>query len=112
MDGLEVPQPFAGAGVESEQRIAEEILAMAIRSIEVVAGGSERNVSDAALLVERHLIPVVDAAGGLPRLRGPSLVAELAGVRNGVKHPRQFARAHVVGVDIGRRCVIRRAASG
>ncbi len=85
---------------------------MAVRPVEIVAGGPERDVSDAAFLIDRHFIPVVNTARSFPRVRGPRLVSELARVRNGVKHPRQFSGAYVVGVNIGRRRVVRSTAGG
>ena len=35
VDHLEVPQPFAGAGIEGEQRIGEQVGALAVHSIEL-----------------------------------------------------------------------------
>ena len=43
VDHLEMPEPLAGAGIEREQAIAEQIGAFAVRAVEVVfrAGGRE-----------------------------------------------------------------------
>src|SRR5580658_3953962 len=47
-------------------------------AVEIVAGGSERDEHDGALLLDGRLIPVVHAAIGLPGLRGPGILAKLA----------------------------------
>ena len=57
MDHLEVPQALAGARIEREQAIAEQIRAGAIRAVEVVLRAGGRGVDDAALLVDRKLAP-------------------------------------------------------
>ena len=55
-------------------------------------------------LVERHPRPAVGAAAVLPGVLRPGVVAELAGMRDGVKRPAQGAGAHVVRADVaGRR---------
>ena len=56
-----------------------------------------------ARFVDRHLAPVVGAADVLPPVGRIRLVAELAGLRNGVELPQQPARDHVVGADVARR---------
>ena len=87
MHGLEMPEPFAGARVERQQAVGEEIRAVPIRAVEIVGRRSGRDVDDAALLVDRHRAPVVRAAGVLVGVLRPGLVAELAGHRDGVKLP-------------------------
>src|SRR5262249_31403244 len=99
---LEVPQALAGAQVEREQRIAEESLAFAIGAVEIVGRRAEREVADAALFVDRDFAPRVHAADVRPRILGPSVVAELAGVRDGVELPYQFAGETVVRAQIAR----------
>ena len=51
----------------------------------------------------RHAGPVVGAAVVGPRVLRPGLVAELAGLRNGVEDPAQRPGADVVGADVSRR---------
>ena len=56
--------------------------------------------------VDRDFAPRVGAAGVLPRVGRPRVVAELAGTRNGVERPDQPAGDHVVGTQVaGRRSV-------
>ncbi len=92
MDQLVMPQPLAGA-----QRPARGANCQTGRS----PCGSRRrnrsarfpgNVSDAALLIDRHLIPVVNAAHRFPGVRRPGVVAEFAGMRNYVERPHELAR--------------------
>ena len=58
------------------------------------------------LRVDRDLAPRVGAAGVLPCVGRPGVVAELARTRNGVERPDQPACDHVVGAQVaGRRSV-------
>jgi hypothetical protein len=52
MDRLEVPQPLPRARVECQQAVGEEILAVAIRAIEIVRSRPGRDVDDAARVVD------------------------------------------------------------
>ena len=54
--------------------------------------------------VERHAGPVVGGAGVFPGVGGPGVVAEFAGMRDGVEGPAQRAGADIEGADVaGRR---------
>src|SRR5262249_29168185 len=79
VDHLEVPEAFAGPGIEGQQAIAKEIRAFAVDSVEVVLGTGGRRVDDAALLIDGELAPHIGAADALPRIFRPRVVAELAG---------------------------------
>ena len=93
--------------VERDEAVAEQVGALPVAAVEVVLRAAGRDVDDAALLVDRLLAPVVGAADGLPRVRRPGVVAELAGPRHGVKGPDQRAGAHVERADVaGRRGVL------
>ncbi len=104
--GLEVPEALAGARVEREQRVAEEVGALAIAAEHVVGRRAEREVGDPAPLVDRDLAPRVHAAGPLPCALGPGVVAELARVRDRVEGPHQLAGDDVVRRE-GRRAASR-----
>src|SRR5262249_5662701 len=112
MHELEVPEALAGAQVEREQRIAEESLAFAIGAVEIIGRRAEREVADAALFVDRDFTPRVHAADVRPRIPGPSVVAELPGMRDGVKLPYQFACDDVVRTQIARRRTVALAGRG
>ena len=100
LDGLEVPQALPGARVEGDEGIGEEVVAEAVGSVEVGGGRTGGNEHDAALGVDRHARPVVGGTGIGPAILGPSLIAELAGVGDGVEGPVEFASADVIGADI------------
>ena len=98
-----LPVLASSAMRQSPKRLAP----LPVPAIEVVLRAAGRDVDDAALLVDRLLAPVVGAADGLPRVRRPGVVAELAGPRHGVKRPDQRAGAHVERADVaGRRRVL------
>ena len=82
MDDLEVPLPLPGQRVETDDRFGEQIRAGPPRAVVVVARRADRQIQQAARLVERHRRPDVGVAGELPRLVLPGLVAELARARN------------------------------
>ena len=87
MDALEVPDLFAGLGVEREQGVGVEVVADAVAAVEVVdrrAGGREDH---SAGRVDRESGPCVGGASRLPCACGPGLVAWLAGMWNGVEGP-------------------------
>src|SRR5262245_13643590 len=72
----------------------------------IVGRRSRREERDPVLRVDRNLAPRVRAAGVLPRIRRPCLIAVLAGARNRMKGPDERAREDVVGTDVaGRRPV-------
>src|SRR5436190_10998730 len=87
MNGLEMPEPLAGTRVKGEDAVGEQVLADAIRAVEIVIGRSEWNVDDAARIVDRHRSPVVHSADVLVGFLRPRVVPELAGQRNGVELP-------------------------
>src|SRR5262245_24629286 len=102
MYGLEMPQAFAGLRVESDQTVAEEIVSLAVAAVKIEARRSERNIGDAALFIDGHLAPVVDAAGGFIELLRPGVITELAGMRDRVKNPCKLAGPDVVGMNVAR----------
>src|SRR5262249_50431239 len=53
VDHLKMPQAFAGAGIESQQAVGEQVRAFAIRAVEIVLGARGGRVEDTARLVDR-----------------------------------------------------------
>ena len=100
MHRLKMPEPFAGAQIEREQAIAEEIRSHAVRAVPVVGRRSQREVADGALLVDGDLTPGIDAADVFPGVGRPRLIAELPGTRHGVEGPEQLSGQHVVCPDV------------
>ena len=104
MHRLEMPDALAGVRVEREQAIREEIVAEAVAAVEIECRRAGRHEHDAALHIDGHAGPVVRGADRFLGIGRPGVVAELAGMRNGVERPAHFAGAHVEGADIaGRR---------
>ena len=103
MTRLKVPDALAGIGVERQQRIGEQIVAEAVRAVEIGRRAAGGRVHDAALLVHRHARPVVRRPAVRPGVFRPGVVAEFARMRNGVEAPAELAGAHVVGAYVARR---------
>jgi hypothetical protein len=100
MHHLEMPEAFAGAGVEGEKAIAEKVCARAVGAIEIVFWAGGGNVDDAAFFIEREFAPGVGAADRFPGVFRPGVVAEFAFMRNGMEDPTQSAGANVEGADV------------
>ena len=91
VDELEVPEALAGLQIDGDEALAEQIVAGPMAA-EVVAGRNlDRQVRDAELFVDGHLRPDAGVAGVGPRVLQPRVVAELAGLRNGVEDPEPLA---------------------
>jgi hypothetical protein len=73
---------------------------MAIGRVEIERRRSGGHEHQTALFVEGHSGPVVGSTRVLPGFGRPSVVAELAGSRDGVKRPLDLARADVDGTDV------------
>ena len=78
MHELEVPEILAGVRIDRDDRRREQIVAGTIDADAVVVRGAERHVEDAALRIERHVAPDVDAGSVLRAVSAPGVVAELA----------------------------------
>src|SRR5713101_1687967 len=98
-----MPETFAGAGIEGEQAVGEEVVTDAIGAIKIKSGGTSGNVDDSSNRIERHSGPIVGGSAGFPGVTWPGFVAEFAGSRNGMKRPAKFAGADVEGANIARR---------
>ena len=104
VNGLEMPEPLSGAGIERQHAIRVEVVAGTVAAVEFVLGGRGVHVSDAPSRVDRDLAPHIDAAHVLVGALGPGIVACFAGPRDGVKDPHQLTGYGVKGADIaGRR---------
>ena len=93
MDGLEIPFQFAGHGIHRDDRIRKEIVSGAVHAIEVVVGGPEWHVQDAAFFVDREEGPGVRTTDVTPRVIQPGVVPDLAGPWYGVKRPHMLTRS-------------------
>ena len=103
VDRLEVPDAFAGCGVQRDEALREEVVARTVAAVVVVGPQFDRQVHMAQLGVRAERGPHRCVAGVLPGSVLPCLVSVLAGLRNGVKGPQQFARDRVVAANVSRR---------
>src|SRR5688500_11875706 len=98
-----MPDPFAGAGVDRDERVGKQVVALAIAAVEVISRAAEADERDAILRVAGELAPVVPAAAPRPVTPGPRVVSELAFVRSDMEDPGELSGPHVIGVDVGGR---------
>ena len=92
VNDLEVPQVAAGARVGGDDRAAEEIVAVAIAAVAVEGGSGKRHVEDAALGVDGHEAPDVDAGAPRGAVALPSVGEALAAARHAMKRPLRARR--------------------
>src|ERR1700683_1480183 len=98
-----MPYALAGGGPERNERVREQIVTDTVRSVEIERRGPGGNEYQATLFVQAHAGPVVRRATGLPRILWPGVIAELAGMRDGMKAPANLAASHIKGTDVARR---------
>ena len=95
VDQLLVPQELAGPGVERDDRVAVEVLPLAIATVIVGRRRAERRVDDAAFGVDREEGPHVRAGSVLPAVAFPGLHAWLPRSRHRMELPEQAPRLRV-----------------
>ena len=108
VDVLEVPRQLAGPRVDGDGRVGEQVVAGPVAAVEVRSGAADRQVDQAALLVDGererpHVVP--DAVA--PALAAPRVAAEVGLGGEGRKLPQQRAG----GVERPRIRVLRLAAA-
>src|ERR1700722_12723699 len=104
MDGLKMPDSFAGGRIEGEERVGEQVVSRPVVAVEIGSCRSGGRKNNSAFFIHRHAGPVIRGAGISPGVLRPGLVPELARTRNGVKRPYQLTGPDVVGSDVsGRR---------
>src|SRR5262245_4906784 len=102
-DELKVPKPLSAACVQRKQAVREQVVAETVGTVEVAGGRAGGNIDNAGGFIERHARPAIGGSAVLPRLFWPGLVADLAGMGNGVKRPAQGAVSNVVRPYVARR---------
>src|SRR5690606_41100788 len=93
-DRLEMPEPLAGTRIERDDAVPEEIVAVPIAAVEVVARGARRDEHDAALDVDRRFAPVVHASERVRGVVRPRVGTEFPGPRHRMEDPNELAGAH------------------
>src|SRR5207244_8180881 len=81
-EALEMPDALAGARVEREDAVREEIVAVTRDAVEIERRGSGRCEDHRVLLIDGHAGPRIRAAFDRVRIGRPRVVAALAGLRN------------------------------
>src|SRR5258708_38009007 len=97
-----MPQALSGPSVQRDQTVRKQIVAETVCAVEIGSRRSRRHENDATLRVDSHAGPIVRRTGVCPAVLGPSVVAELAGTRDGMERPAQRAGANVVGPNLSR----------
>ncbi len=100
VDELEVPDAFAGFGVEGQEAVGEEVGTHAVAAPEVEGCGTCGDEDHAALLIDGHTGPGIGTADIFPCFRGPGFVSVFAGVRDGMEDPLAFSGMEVIGADM------------
>src|ERR1043166_1518672 len=101
MDGLEMPDEFAGRRVERKGRVGIEIIAAAIAAVEIGSGGAGPKEYHAPFFIQGEAAPSVGAADVLISfLVLVSLVTRLARMGNGMKRPADLPGVNVVRPDV------------
>ena len=106
LHGLEVPDPLAGAGVEADDGLREEVVAEAVSAVVVVAWRPDGEVDEPAFGVEGHRRPDVGVAYPVPGAVLPGVVSELAGLRDQVEGPDQLAGRRAERLHVARRVAL------
>src|SRR5690606_35890503 len=73
-DDLEVPEVLARVGIGRHEAAAEQVVALAVAAILIDRRRAERQVDDAALVIDGHQAPDVDAGPVAPAVAGPRVV--------------------------------------
>ena len=100
MHSLEMPYALARLGIEGKQAVSEQVIAKAVSTVEIEGSRTSRDINDSGVPVEGHSGPVVNGAGALPGILGPSIVAELARSRNRVERPAKLTGTNFVCADV------------
>ena len=103
VDDLVVPDAAARPGVEADQAVGEQVVALPVAAVEVVRRRADGQVDIAELRVGSHRRPHVRSADALGGAVLPGRVAELPRSRHGVEGPQELSGSGVVAADIARR---------
>src|SRR5580704_6585352 len=95
VDGLKMPDAFAGFGVQREQAIGEKIRANTVHAIKIHCGRAGRNIDNSTLQIDSHSGPIICGTAGFPGVPRPGVVAELARMGDSVKGPAKFSGADI-----------------
>src|ERR1700694_5399832 len=105
MHDLKMPLALPCRRVETDQGFTKQVGPGPPASEKIVARRTDRHVKQTALLIERHRRPYVGVPHELPGILTPRIVAEFAGLGDGVEAPYLFARVGIKSADIAWRIV-------
>ena len=94
---LEVPLQFSAVGIERDQRVGVEVVALAHLSVPIRTGVSRAPVNQ----VQIGIVGAGDPSRGraaLPTVTRPGFVARLSRARDGPEAPGPLTRLGVIGV--------------
>src|ERR1035437_6205808 len=101
-----MPHALPRARVEAEDGLSDLSRALPLAAVPVVARRADGDVHVAARRIHRERRPHVRVAHVLPRIVLPRVVAELAGLGDGLEAPDALARPHVERLDVARRIAV------
>ena len=106
MNDLEVPEPFAGACVQGNDAVTEQVLPRPPAAIVIVCRRAGGEVGDASFLVDRKIRPGVRSAVPLVRIGRPRLIAIFTRQRDRVECPCRLSSEHIIGAEPAGRVVV------
>ena len=98
-----MPDALTRRGPEGNQGIGEEVVAVAVGSVEVEGGRSRGDEDQSPLLIHTHTRPTVGGSRVFPRLLRPGFVTRFSRMGNRVKRPAKLAGPDIVGAHVSRR---------
>ncbi len=107
MHKLVMPDPFAGTGIQCQDRVSVKVTADPVAAVVIVCGRTQRIISDPAFGIHGYFAPGIHAPNVFVGIFRPGVVPIFAWVRNGMECPGQLARDHIISPHIaGRRHII------
>ena len=95
-----MPDALAGAGIEADDAVAEQVVPGPIAAVEIIARCAEGQINVPEIVIGADHGPDVGPTELPPRSRFPGIGTELALSRNRVEGPQQFPRVHIVTAHI------------
>jgi hypothetical protein len=84
---LIVPDAPAGVRIETNDTVGEKIVTGPVAAVVVARGCFDGKIDVAQVEIGAYRRPNRGVSGVLPRIGAPSVIAEFAALRNGVKRP-------------------------
>src|SRR6516164_8286968 len=87
MHELEMPLPLTRFQVHGYEAFGKEIVARPVASVHIQRRRLYRKINEPRFGIRRDLSPHSSVAGPFPRSVFPRVIAELAGIRDGIESP-------------------------